>query len=324
MLDFVDDVSFKFVASKSFQNESLVDWFGLSLSIFMKLLTFCLAATPENRTMAVTPAKSADDLRHLPPHLRYTKMANPQRHLPPHLRHGPLYQQSLVDGPKAQVESRSIVLAATEIAPPLQSVITPIKDSCNTDVTVINGVATPTAAQFEALKKHVAYIQPLFEVGRNVRIRHNIFQLRHLKGRDFQVNKHPFCEGYEAINGGSAFADATLYLNDGKCKNDSRNFEAIYGLPATVVWEYRDFSTLVHILNMGVDMNVYGNTGPYNSNNSNFAANYQKVTSRIIANGSKKLAIGSDIEFKKYPDLVMAYRDMVSRSSPLPELYGGG
>ncbi|KAI9049989.1 hypothetical protein LZ554_006134 [Drepanopeziza brunnea f. sp. 'monogermtubi'] len=188
---------------------------------------------------------------------------------------------------------------------------------------VTNGNATtPTAAEYQNLKDLVTVMKPLFTIGRDVRVRHNMVQLHNKMGKRYSVNKVRFTAGYESVNSGRAVEDATIYLQGAKYCDQASGFIDIYGIPAQTVWQHRNFSIFIHILNMGVDMKVYTTAYRYGFNSTGFQSNYKKVMGKVCPSPSK-LAITSDEAFNMHSDLVFAYNRMRSERDDVFRARGG-
>ncbi|KAJ5038219.1 uncharacterized protein L3040_007086 [Drepanopeziza brunnea f. sp. 'multigermtubi'] len=181
---------------------------------------------------------------------------------------------------------------------------------------------TPTAAEYQNLKDLVTVMKPLFAVGRDVRVRHNMVQLHNKMGKRYSVDKARFSAGYESVNSGRAVEDATIYLQGAKHCDQASGFVGIYGMPAQTVWQHRNFSIFIHILNMGVDMKVYTPAYRYGFNNTGFQSCYQKVMGKVCPSPSK-LAITSDEAFNMHSDLVFAYNRMRSERDDVFRARGG-
>ncbi|KAL2074865.1 hypothetical protein VTL71DRAFT_8644 [Oculimacula yallundae] len=174
-------------------------------------------------------------------------------------------------------------------------------------------------AKIKSLEEKIEIMKPIYRLGRSVRYRNNYSALRtKYPGQDVGLNLDKYEDGYRAYFAGNALADSIMYQHgfddeDPSGRNFS-NFEALHsGVPASKVWELRnDFKILANVLDMASNMKVFTpkeDKTDEECGTTEFKELYEKVLHRILPS-YRTLAITSDEQFQKFPDLVEALAGM--------------
>jgi hypothetical protein len=156
--------------------------------------------------------------------------------------------------------------------------------------------------KMQFFKDKVEQMQPLYRIGLATRKRKFELDMKDIK--DSRPDWNLVNLGNEAAHNGRALADATMFMDFCELRRPyPGEFEDQYNkVPASVVWEHRNFSRFHDILDWHLDMRQFGRIlGGYKS--SKFDENFNKLFSKIYPS----FEISSNECIAKDPSLTMAY-----------------